>query len=86
MLVIGLQAALVTIVQKFPDDMKLGQAVRTDSDRELCRVALDKLTAWADTWRMSFNVKKCMVMHFGHGNPKRPYYMNEEQLSTTKEE
>jgi ribonuclease P/MRP protein subunit RPP40 len=83
---LDVQAALVTIVRKFADDTKLAQAVRTDSDRELLQSSLDKLTAWADTWGMSFNVKKCMVMHFGHGNPKRSYYMNGEQLSTTKEE
>ncbi len=48
--------------------------------------SLEKLTALADTWGMSFNIKKCMAMHFGHGNPKRSYYMNGEQLPTTKEE
>jgi hypothetical protein len=33
---------------------------------------------------MSFNVKKCVVMHFGKKNPRKPYYMNGEQLLTTK--
>ncbi len=60
--------------------------MRTDSDRELLQSSLDKLAAWADTWGMSFIVKKCMVMHFGHGNPKRLYFMNGEQLSTAKED
>jgi hypothetical protein len=83
---LDVQAALVTIVRKFADDTKLGQVVKTDRDSEVLQNSLDKLTAWADTWGMSFNVKKCVVMHFGHNNPKRPYYMNGEQLLTTKEE
>jgi ribonuclease P/MRP protein subunit RPP40 len=83
---LDVQTALVTIVRKFADDTKLGQVVKTDRDSEVLQNSLDKLTAWADTWGMSFNVKKCVVMHFGHNNPKRPYYMNGEQLLTTKEE
>ncbi len=79
---LDVQAALVTLVRKFADDTKLGQAVRTDSDRELLQSSLDKLAAWTDTWGMSYTVKKCMVMHSGHGNPKRLYYINGEQLST----
>jgi hypothetical protein len=35
---------------------------------------------------MSFNVKKCVVMHFDHSNLRKPYYMNGEQLLTAKEE
>jgi ribonuclease P/MRP protein subunit RPP40 len=35
---------------------------------------------------MSFNVKKCVVMHLGKKNPRKPYYMNGEQLLTTKPE
>jgi hypothetical protein len=35
---------------------------------------------------MAFNVKKCMVMHFGANNPHYPYYMNGEILQETGEE
>jgi hypothetical protein len=35
---------------------------------------------------MSFNIKKCMVMHFGLKNPKYTYSMNGERLLTTKDE
>jgi hypothetical protein len=35
---------------------------------------------------MAFNVKKCMVMHFGANNPHYPYDMNGEILQETREE
>jgi hypothetical protein len=35
---------------------------------------------------MSFNTKKCMVMHYGERNKENPYYMAGEKLQATKEE
>jgi hypothetical protein len=35
---------------------------------------------------MSFNTKKCMVMHYGQRNKENPYYMAGEKLQATKEE
>jgi hypothetical protein len=83
---LDVQAALVTTVKKFADDTKLGQIVRTDKDRETLQQCLDQLTAWANTWGMAFNVKKCMVMHFGANNQHYPYSMNGEKLQETSEE
>jgi hypothetical protein len=60
--------------------------LRTDQDRELLQVSVDKLTDWANTLGIAFNVKKCLVMHYRHKNPGYPYYMQGEQLSTKKEE
>jgi hypothetical protein len=35
---------------------------------------------------MAFNVKKCMIMHFGARNQKYSYFMNGEKLQETTEE
>ncbi len=35
---------------------------------------------------MSFNVKKCKVMHIGHANKKGDYTMEEQTLGKTTEE
>jgi hypothetical protein len=43
-------------------------------------------SGWAESWGMAFNVKKCMVMHFGYRNQRNPYYMMGEELLTTTEE
>ena len=34
---------------------------------------------------MLFNVKKCKVMHNGHGNKIHPYHMNNQELEVVKE-
>jgi ribonuclease P/MRP protein subunit RPP40 len=83
---LDVQAALIIVVKKFAHDTKLGQIVKSDQDRALLQQCLDQMTEWADTWGMSFNVKKCMVMHFGAKNPKSPYYMRGKKLMVTKEE
>jgi hypothetical protein len=54
--------------------------VRSKQDREAPQCCLDQLTAWATTWGIAFNVKKCMVLHFGTSNQYYPYYMNGESL------
>jgi ribonuclease P/MRP protein subunit RPP40 len=48
--------------------------------------ALDNLCAWADTWQMQFNVKKCKVLHLGHNNRQMDYFMNGQKLEKTTEE
>jgi len=48
--------------------------------------ALDDLCRWADKWAMQFNVKKCKVMHVGHGNKGAVYTMNGQNLEKTEEE
>ncbi len=35
---------------------------------------------------MSFNIKKCMVMHYGQKNQQNDYYMDGEKLKATREE
>jgi hypothetical protein len=72
--------------KKFADDIKLGQIVRNDRDREVQQESLNKMTEWARVWGMSFNIKKCMVMHYGQRNQNNDYYMDGEKLKATREE
>jgi hypothetical protein len=62
---LNVQTELLTVLKKFADDTKLAQVIKTDQDREALQQRLDKLTDWASTSGMAFNVKKCMIMHFG---------------------
>jgi hypothetical protein len=41
------------------------------------------MTKWAKKWGMSFNTKKCIVMHYGQRNEGSHYFM--ERLQPTKE-
>ena len=36
----------------------------------------DRLTEWANTWQMQYNVDKCEIIHFGGKNRKEDYYLN----------
>ena len=83
---LDLVAPMVDIIRKFTDDTKLGNTVDTQRGMEELQEALDRMTAWAETWGMEFNVKKCKVMHLGHNNKKQVYVMNGQQLEETEEE
>ncbi len=83
---LDLAAPMLDVIKKFADDTKLGHKVATAEQRAQLQEALDGLFNWAATWGMQFNVKKCKVMHCGHSNPRTPYTMGNEQLSTTEEE
>ena len=77
---------LVNIIRKFADDTKLGNKAASDQDRADLQAALDKMCTWADEWGMSFNVKKCKVMHLGRANKEHTYTMNGHTLEKTEEE
>ena len=42
---------------------------------------LDKLYNWAKEWDMTFNVKKCHILHFGNGNHCAEYRIGGEIIS-----
>ena len=47
---------------------------------------LDRISRWAEQWKMSFNAKKCKVMHFGKRNIRYKYNMNGNAIEEVKEE
>ena len=77
---------LIEVVKKFADDTKVGHRVGTPEQRDQLQAALDGLTEWARDWGMTFNVKKCKVMHLGRGNERQQYKMEDTVLESTEEE
>jgi Reverse transcriptase (RNA-dependent DNA polymerase) len=77
---------LVDLLSKFADDTKGAKIIRNAQDAEMLQEALNKLCAWAETWGMSFNEKKCKIMHVGRNNPRHSYYMNGTRLAVVEEE
>ena len=47
---------------------------------------LDRISEWANAWKMQFNQKKCKVMHVGKNNIKYDYTMNGSSIEKAKEE
>ena len=76
----------ISILNKFADDTKCGQTICSDSDIETLQTCLNRLTSWAETWGMAFNVKKCKVLHVGRKNPQAVYTMNGMNLEPSVEE
>jgi len=58
-----LEVGIKNTVYKFADDTKVLAQVQSDAERKLLQEDLDKLTEWTKKWQMSFNTKKCKVMH-----------------------
>jgi hypothetical protein len=79
-------AHLSTEIKKFADDTKLAQEIKSAADNGHLQASLDRLTEWAETWGMSFNVSKCKVMHIGQRNPGHEYTMMGKKLAATNEE
>jgi len=80
------EVRMVSTVKKFADDTKLGQRAATAEERQRLQEALDNLGVWARRWEMKFNVKKCKVVHIGHGNVEQEYMMDGEKLTAASEE
>ena len=67
-------------VTKFADDTKMsGKANCVEGVKRLQR-DLDRLSEWARTWQMEYDVSKCEVIHFGRNNSRRDYYLKGEKL------
>ena len=79
-------ADLVTIINKFADDTKVGHKVKNANDAAVLQQCLDQLHEWAGAWGMAFNVQKCKVMHLGKKNIQAEYTMNGVALETTEVE
>ena len=62
----------VTVLVKFTDDIKLGQKIKSREDCEKLQLALNALERWAARWGMSFNTKKCHILHMGRTSVVEP--------------
>ena len=80
------EAGLITIINKFADDTRLGQRISIEEDKDNLQDCLTRLANWASMWSMEFNVKKCKVLHVGRNNKKFEYFMNGEKLDSLDSE
>ena len=80
------ETSLISIMNKFADDTKLGHKANIEADKEVLQKALDDLCVWSDRWGMEFNVNKCKVLHLGKKNNEFEYYMNGSLLASVDQE
>ena len=48
----------------FADDTKCCYPIRDTSDTLILQTCINKLSVWSDLWKLHFNSKKCILMHF----------------------
>ena len=65
------------IVKIFADDTKLYACVSKEEKCEALQKDLDNLCNWSEWWKLSFNSKKCKVLHVGNNNPHYRYTMTD---------
>jgi len=61
--------------------IRIFKEVRETRDCEALQRDLDNVVMWAQKWQMSFNVKKCKVMHVGRQTDCCNYYMAGSKLT-----
>jgi len=76
-----LDTRLTSNVLKFADDTKLFRVVDCHHDGQMLQNDLDSICKWADIWKMTFNVEKCKVLHYGRGSIDHSYLMHGQPLS-----
>ncbi|HKJ81868.1 MAG TPA: reverse transcriptase family protein [Ignavibacteriaceae bacterium] len=81
---------ILSKLNKFADDSKVGKGIKCRQDVEMLQSDLDKLSKWAEDWQMTFNLEKCNVLHcgakFNHLSETSKYILNNSELqSVTKE-
>ena len=80
---------ILNSMRMFADDTKLWKKVKTEQDSVGLYEDLCNSVEWNEEWLLKFNVKKCKVMHVGHGLETQ-YYLEENgvkiNLESTVEE
>ena len=63
---------LASTCKVFADDTKI---YNKSNEHGQIQDDLNKLQDWSNKWNLSFNTKKCKVLHFGKNNPRHSYEM-----------
>ena len=80
------KVVLDALIQMFADDTKIATTIENEEDGEKMQRIIDNLVEWAEKWKMSFNTKKCKIIHVGHNNPRRKYHMGGNELEEANDE
>jgi len=78
-----LDSGVMSWILKFADDTKIYRTIGCSEDRKILQQDLDRLVEWSTEWQMSFNEKKCKVMHIGKG-AQHTYSMNNCNIEEVK--
>ena len=74
---------IYSILSSFADDTKVAKKVSNIKDRDEFQADINKLGAWANDSKMTFNLKKTKIMYTGRNNNKYTYKMYDSEICTT---
>ena len=70
------------MVRMFADNTKIFVDASSEANRIALQADIIRLINWAKKWQLSFNVKKCKVMHIGRNNPRQDYTMDHDKIDS----
>ena len=73
-------------VHIFADDTNVYRNVLTEYGSNQLQPDLTRLVQWSETWLMSFNIEKCILIHLSHNNRQITYNMGQTELQTSSVE
>ena len=70
-------------VRLFVDDCLIYRPMETATDHQILQEDLQKLSNWADKWKMKFNINKCCIMQLSkhHHISEISYSMSGQALN-----
>ena len=74
-------------IRLFADDCVIYREILSELDHQILQEDLQKLSSWAETWLMTFNIKKCAVVSITrkrHPNTYQ-YYLCSEEIPRSNE-
>jgi len=76
---------LLSSCHLFADDCVLYRNIKSDEDVRILQEDLSKLSIWAKTWGMQFNIDKCQVLKvtLKHDPCITEYFLQNQKLTTT---
>ena len=74
------------IFTRITSEKNVGKTDTNTNGKDTLQGDLNNIKAWANKWKMEFNVDKCKIMHLGRLNPGHKYTMGNTELTETTEE
>ena len=80
-----------TLVMLLADDTKTFQRIDNDESKHNenqndLQERVDRISQWANEWRMEINPGKSKIMHIGKHNPSLPYFIHGQEIATVTTE
>ena len=69
-------------IRLFADDCLIYRRINSPEDHYILQEDLNRLTVWAATWQMNFNVGKCnIMMQFSNARHKKIFYLYNARIA-----